>query len=149
MRKYTFLFKENGTYDRDCVRYVKLENLKNNNICCDGKFNVEGSCYSMSLKEEVEYENITTILTKEEYKTLCNPSGKDLTKIIKKLESEENQNLFNEVVEEEKEYLMDEYGLDEEDIEYIFNEYYLDYKDRSIVGCVYDDIYDLGYEEAY
>lgn len=150
MREYTFLFKENETNDRDCVRYVDLEDLKKNHVCIDGKFNVHGACYSMSLKEEsASYENITTILTEEEYKMLCNPAGQNLTEIIEKLESEENGKLFEEVVEEEKEYLMDEYGFNEEDIEQIFDEYYLDYRDRGIVGCVFKDAYDLGYEEAY
>ena len=149
MKRYTFLFKENGTDDRDCVRYVELEDLKNNHLCIDGKFNVHGACYSMSLKEDLNYEDITTILTEEEYKILCNPAQQDLTEIIKKLESKENEILFNEVIEEEKEYLMDEYGFDEEDIEQIFDEYYLDYRDRGIVGCVFKDAYDLGYEEAF
>lgn len=150
MAKYTFLFKENGTDDRDCVRYIDLENLKNNHTCIDGRFNVHGACYSMSLKEDdASYEDITTVLTEEEYKILCNPNGADLTWIIAKLESEENAELFEQIVEEEKEYLMDEYGFNEEDIEQIFNEYYLDYRDRGIVGCVFDDAYDLGYEEAY
>lgn len=150
MSKYTFLFKENGTNDRDCVRYVELKALKENHLCIDGKFNVHGACYCMSLKEnDVDYEDITTILTEEEFKALCNPDGKDLTDIIKKLESEANAELFERVIEEEKEYLMDEYGFNEEDVEQIFNEYYLDYRDRGIVGCVFDDTYDLGYEEAY
>ena len=149
MRRYTFLFKENETNDRDCVRYVDLEDLKNNHLCIDGKFNVHGACYSMSLKEEdTDYENITTVLTEEEYKMLCNPEGKDFTNIIEKLESEENEELFEQVIEEEKEYLMDEYGFDEEDVEQIFDEYYLDYRDRGIVGSVFNDTYDLGYEEA-
>ena len=150
MREYTFLFKENGTNDRDCVKYVELKDLKGNHICCDGKFNVHGACFSMSLKEEnADYENITTILTEEEYKMLCNPDGKDLTSIIEKLESEANTKLFEQIIEEEKEYLMEEYGFDEEDVEQIFDEYYLDYRDRGIVGCVFKDTEDLGYEEAY
>ena len=148
MRK--FLFKENGTDDRDCVRYIDLKYLKNNHTCIDGKFNIEGACYSMSLKEEdADYENITTILTKEEYKMLCNPEGKDLTSIIEKLESKENQKLFEQVIEEEKEYLMDKYNLDEDDIETIFNNYSLDYRDRAVVGYIYEDAYDLGYNEAW
>lgn len=40
MREYTFLFKENGTNGRDCVRYIVLEDLRKNSLCCDGKFNV-------------------------------------------------------------------------------------------------------------
>lgn len=150
MSRYTFLFKENGTNDRDCVRYVELKDLKENNICCDGKFNVHGACFSMSLKDDnISYEDITTILTDEEFKALCNPDGRDLTNIIEKLESEENAELFEQIIEEEKEYLMDEYGFGEEDIEQIFDEYYLDYRDRGIVGYVFDSVYDLGYEEAY
>ena len=150
MREYTFLFKENGTDDRDCVKYIELKDLKKNSLCCDRKFNVRGACYCMSLKEsDTNYEDITTILTEEEYKILCNPDGRDLTSIIEKLESEENEELFKRVVEEEKEYLMYEYNLDEEDIEKIFNEYCLDYRDRGIVSCVFEDVEELGREEAW
>ena len=150
MREYTFLFKENGTDDRDCVRYVNLEDLKKNDVCIDGKFNVHGACYSKSLKEkDADFENITTILTEEEYKMLCNPKGNDFTSIVAKLESEENKELFERVIEEEKEYLMDIYSLDEDDIDIIFDNYGLDYRDRAVVGYVFEDAYDLGYEEAY
>ena len=128
MSRYTFLFKENGTDDRDCVKYVELKDLKENHACCDGKFNVHGACFSMSLKDNISYEDITTILTEEEFKALCNPDGRDLISIIDKLESEENTELFEQIIEEEKEYLIDEYGFDEKDIEQIFDEYYLDYK---------------------
>lgn len=151
MSKYTFLYKENGD-DRDCCAYIALKDLRENHLCCDGKFNIHGACYSSSLGggfHNANYEDIKTVLTKEEYELLCNPDGTDLTSIIKKLESEENKALFEEVLEEEKEYLMDEYGFDEEDIEQIFDEYGLDYRDRGVVGCVFDDTYDLGYEEAY
>lgn len=151
MNEYTFLFKDNYHSDRDCVRYVRLDDIKKmNNLCCDGKIVVHGANYSMSLREDdANYEDITTILTKEEYETLCNPVDKDLTGIIEKLESRKNAELYERVIEEEKEYLMDEYNFDEEDIEQIFNEYYLDYRDRGIVSYVYDNKYDLGYEEAY
>lgn len=151
MREYTFLYKEN-TDDRDCVAYIDLNDLKKKHLCIDGKFNVHGACYSKSLcgrNYNVNYEDIKTILTEEEFDLLCNPDGTDLVGIIEKLESEENQALFEEVIEEEKEYLMDEYGFDEDDIEQIFDAYYLSYRDRGIVGCVFDSVYDLGYDEAY
>jgi hypothetical protein len=151
MREYTFLYKEN-TDDRDCVAYIDLTDLKNRHLCIDGKFNIHGACYCMSLcgrNHDVNYEDIKTILTEEEFNLLCNPDGTYLAEIIKKLESEENQALFAEVIEEEKEYLMDEYGFDEDDIDQIFDEYYLEYRDRGIVGCVFDDAEDLGYEEAW
>ena len=151
MRKYTFLYKEN-TDDRDCVAYIDLDDVKKKHLCIDGKFNIHGACYSMSLggcHHNVSYEDIKTILTEEEYNLLCNPDGTDLTGIIEKLESEENQVLFEEVMEEEKEYLMDEYNLDEDDIETIFDNYGLDYRDRGVVGYVFKDAEDLGYEEAW
>jgi hypothetical protein len=151
MSKYTFLYKENVD-DRDCVAYIDLTDLKNRHLCCDGKINIHGACYCMSLcgrNHDVNYEDIKTILTKEEFDLLCNPDGTYLAEIIKKLESEENQALFAEVIEEEKEYLMDTYGFDEDDIEQIFDEYYLSYRDRAVVGYVYEDTYDLGYETAW
>lgn len=149
MREYTFLFKENDTDDRDCVKYVELDSIKENHLCIDDRFNVHGACFSMSLKGDVDYEDITTILTREEYETLCNPVGADLSGIIAKLESEENEELFERIKLEEREYLMDEYGLDEDDIDKIFDNYSLDYRDRGVVGCVFKDVYDLGYEEAW
>lgn len=151
MSKYTFLYKENVD-DRDCVAYIDLTDLKNRHLCIDGKFNIHGACYCMSLcgrNHDVNYEDIKTILTEEEFNLLCNPDGTYLADIIEKLESEENKALFEEVIEEEKEYLMDEYNLDEDDIETIFDNYGLDYRDRAVVGYVFKDAYDLGYEEAW
>lgn len=149
---YIFLYKDNSD-DRDCVAYVQIEDLEKNHLCCDNHFNKHGSCYSCSLMDNgkygIPYEDIeTTILTEEEYHTLCNPKNKDLTAIITKLKSEDNQKLFEKVIKEEIEYLIDEYALSEENIKEIFDNYYLDYRDRSIVGCVYDDAHDCGYEEA-
>ena len=149
MNKYTFLFKENGTEDRDCVAYVNLDDIKSGHLCIDDHFNIHGPCYSMSLKGNIAYENITTILTKEEYEALCNPVGVDLSGIITKLESEENEELFEEIQLEEREWLMDEYYLSDKDIDDIFDKYYLDYRDRGIVSCVFEDTYECGYEEAW
>ena len=151
MRQYVFLYKDNSN-DRDCVAYIDLNDLKENHICIDGKFNIHGACYCGSLGgayHNAKYEDIKTILTKKEYNLLCNPNGNDLTSIIKKLESEENEKFFAKIQEEEKEYLMEEYNLDEDDINTIFNKYGLDYRDRAVVGNIYDDAYDLGYEEAW
>ena len=150
MSKYVFLYKDNSE-DRDCVAYVEINQLKKAHTCIDGRFNIHGACYSKSLKEEFNYSDIKTVLTEQEYKALCNYNENkiNLTSIIEKLESEENQKLFNEIIEEEKEYLMDEYSLEESDIEQIFNNYYLDYRDRGCIGYIYSDSEDLGYEEAY
>ena len=146
MKEYTFLYKDNSG-DRDCCAYVRIEDLKNKHVCCDGKFNIHGACYSKSLKD-VNFEDVKTILSEPEFNILCNYNGEDLTEIINKLLSEENKALFKEIQEEEAEFLMDEYGLEEDDLTAIFNEYYLDYRDRAVVGYVYKDAYDLGENEA-
>lgn len=169
MRKYVFLYKDNSE-DRDCCAYIKNKPMR---FECGHYFEsvgLSGACYSGH--KFADYEDIKTVLTKEEYKALIDFSkaigdlgygiaegderyneGVELCNGIQyvydKLLSEENKALFDEVWEEEKEYLMDEYGLDENDVEYIFDNYGLEYKDRSVVGCVYDNAYDLGYEEAY
>lgn len=143
-----FLYKEN-TDDRDCVAYIDIEDLQNNYLCVDNHFNIEGACYSKSLRNDFEYEDIVTVLTEEEIKTLINPIGKNLTTIIEKLQSKENQDLFNQIIEEEKEYLMDEYNLSEYDMKKIFEKYYLEYRDRGIISCIFANAYDCGYEEAW
>lgn len=169
MSKYIFLYKEN-TEDRDCCAYIKTNPMRWECNHYFGGINLSGACYSGH--NFAHYEDIKTILTEDEYNQLVkfneeiNALGFGIVKdderynkgvelcnaiqpVYDKLLSAENEELFNEVIEEEKEYLMDEYGFDEEDVEQIFDEYYLDYRDRGIVGCVFDSVYDLGYEEAY
>lgn len=169
MREYVFLYKDN-TDDRDCCAYIEA---KAERFECDHYFGgviLHGACYSGH--NFANYEDIRTVLTENEYKQLIqfskdiNDLGYGITKgderynkgielckaiqpIYDKLLSEENEEFFKEIQEEEKEYLMDKYNLDEDDIETIFDKYSLDYRDRAVVGYVYNDTYDLGYEEAY
>lgn len=169
MSKYIFLYKEN-TEDRDCCAYIEASPMRWECNHYFGSVILHGACYSKH--DFASYEDVKTVLTEDEYNQLVNfneeinalgfgivkgderyNKGVELCNAIQpvydKLLSAENEKLFNEVIEEEKEYLMDEYGFYEEDIEQIFDEYYLDYRDRGIVGCVFNDTYDLGYEEAY
>lgn len=169
MSKYIFLYKEN-TDNRDCCAYIEARAERFECGHYFGGVTLCGACYSGG--NFADYKDIKTVLTENEYNQLIQFNkdikelGYGITKgderynkgielcraiqpVYDKLLSEENENLFNEVIEEEKEYLMDEYNLDEDDIELIFDNYYLDYRDRAIVGYVYDDTYDLGYNEAY
>ena len=66
-----------------------------------------------------------------------------------KLNSSEAEEFQNGIIEEEICWLCEEHGLSREEVESIFNEYYLDYRDRGIVGIVFDNTADLGYEEAW
>lgn len=169
MREYTFLYKENSD-DRDCVSYIEVHPMRWECNHYFGSVVLHGACYSGH--SFAPYEDIKTVLTESEYNQLIQfnkeinelgfgiekgderyNKGVELCEAIQpvydKLLSEENQALFEEVIEEEKEYLMDEYSLDEDDIETIFGNYGLDYRDRAVVGYVFKDAYDLGYEEAW
>ena len=169
MSKYVFLYKDNAE-DRDSCAYIVAKPMRWECGHYFGSVILHGACYSGH--DFAPYEDIKTVLTENEYNQLVRfnegikalgfgisegdekyNKGVELCEAIQpvydKLLSEENEELFAEIVEEEKEYLMDEYGFDEDDIEQIFNNYYLDYRDRSIVGSVFSDTYDLGYEEAW
>ena len=169
MREYIFLYKDN-TEDRDCCAYIEARAERFECGHYFGSVILHGACYSGH--DFADYDDIKTVLTEEEYNQLIkfnkdiNDLGYGITKgderynkgielckaiqpIYDKLLSEENEEFFEQIQEEEKEYLMDEYNLDEDDIETIFDNYGLDYRDRAVVGHVYDDTYDLGYETAW
>lgn len=148
---YTFLFKENDTNNRDCVKYIKLKDLSAAPTPINHHYNIYGPCFSMSLKPKYDFDNITTVLSKDEFDVLC--SGKydesTMNSIIEKLNSDENKALFEQVQQEEIEFLMEEYSINEDDVEYIFDNYYLSYRDRGVVSYIFRSIEDAGYEEAH
>lgn len=120
-----------------------------------------------------DFDNIQTVMSKEDFEKLLSydkaisnlgygldkneekrQQGQEICdKALKLIEdvlnTEENQQLFDSIIEEEKQAVEDEYNLTREDVDYIFDNYGNDYKDREIVNCIYDDTYDLGYNEAW
>ena len=169
MSKMVFLYKEN-TNDRDRVAYIKAKPMRWECNHYFGSINLEGPCYSG--KDFASYDNIKTILTREEYEQLkkfdddicalgfCINVGDEryqkgvalceaIQPVYDKLLSEENEKLFQEIVEEECEFLQNEYSLSSEDIEHIFNEYRLPYRDASVIGAIFADVEEFGCEEAY
>lgn len=168
MTNKLFLYKDNSE-DRDCCAYIELNPAQFECNHYFGRVTLCGAAYYG--KEFADYEDIKTILTADEYAQLVqfakdiSELGYGITKgderyqrgielrrgiqpILDKLRGEENEALFNEIWEEEKEYLYDTYSLDDDECEEIANEYGKDYRDRAIVACVFDDAYDCGYEEA-
>lgn len=164
-----FLYKDNSE-DRDCCAYIHSQPMRWECEHYFGSVNLEGACYSGH--DFPAYEDIRTILTPPEYEALIDFSkeidklgygitkgderyqkGVELCKAIQpvydKLTSEENEEFFKTIQLEEREYLMNEYGLDDADIDKIFDNYELDYRDRAVVGCVFQDTYDCGYEEVW
>jgi len=165
-----FLFKVIGDDGRDCCAYIDNKPMRFECGHYFGGINLEGSCYCGS--DWKQYCNIKTVLTEDEYEALKKFSAdisalgygisvgderyekgislcQNIQYVYDRLNSDDNEALFKEVQEEEIEWLMEEYSLDREDIEIIFNEYALEYRDRSVVGCVFKDSAELGYEEAW
>lgn len=168
MSKYIFLYREKED-DRDCCAYIEPQPRFECNHYF-GSVVLHGACYCKH--DFADYDNIETVLTREEYQTLIDYNkaindlghgikegdkrykrgmnlAADIQFVFDKLQSDEAKEFQARIIESEKEYLMDEYGLDEEDIEHIFDNYYLDYRDRAVVGYVFKDSDDLGYEEAW
>lgn len=171
-----FLAKELNSDDRDIVKYIEFNGFECGHYF--GGLHIVGACFSGFEKEfrdkvENDFENIETILTKEEFKHLfelddkLNELGfgieKDSDKynkgmeiiaefentIGKKLSSDENKKLFEKIVADEKEYVKNEYDLTDEEVEEIFDNYGLEYQDRAIVGTIFNDKYDMIEEEKF
>lgn len=108
-------------------------------------------CGSHSSWESVgnfQYEDVETILTKEEFDTLANrvPITKEMVQtIIDKLYSDENEKFLNTIVDRELECLKEDYSLSDNDIDNIKNQvsnkYYLD---RNCICQIYDSYKDIG-----
>lgn len=163
-----FLYRLKNDEDRDACAYI--DEIPSS-FECEHYFSgvrIQGACYFGG--GFAPYENIETILTKREYEMLLKfdkaikqlgygikegdsryVKGVDLIKIVQviynKLQSEEAEKFKKNIMENEKEIMMDEWNLSEDDIEEILDNYSLDYKDRSIIGYVYDDVEDLAENE--
>lgn len=169
MSKYLFLYKENGTNDRDAIKYIEVDRL--DKLECGHYFpgiRICGACFSQELKlNEIDFDNITSILNKDEFIKLVeydkniNSLGygldkqpekqeqahlffKDIENIIEKLKSVANMDLFDQVQQDEKKFIYNEYNTTPDEAQKIFDAYTLDYKDRAIIGAIYSDFYELG-----
>lgn len=140
-----FAFYDNNS---NVLYSINTTNLENIDVLPTWLVSISCNSHSSSVGcHSFKYEDINTILTEEEFNMLCNI--KLLTKdsaqsIIDKLKSTENEDLLYSIVDEEKEYLMEEHGIDEDEYDSIaknFNDYYLD---RNCVSVVYDDYEELG-----
>lgn len=167
-----FLLKVNED-DENCVKYFEESTGR---FECGHYFaglRIAGGRFMSSGKEiqEEKFENMTTILTKEELKRLFEFDEKvkklgyginegderykkglqyrtEIQDIIDKLNGEDNKKLFEKVQDEEREVLKNMYDLTDEDIDYIFNNYTLEYRDRSIIAFIWEDIDECANDEA-
>ena len=168
-----FLYRVKDSNDRDCCAYIDNKPMRFECGHYFGSICLHGSCYSGSCRWE-DYNNIETILTEEEYNALRKFSAdigslgygikkederyragvelcNNIQYVYDRLHSDEAIAFYYDIVEQEKQIVMEEYGFDEEYVDEAFANYPLsdDYQDRSIIGAVFDDAEELGYEEAY
>ena len=165
-----FLAKIENSDDRDVVYYLDFEGIRENGYFSN--INLNGSCFSGFKKElldiiENEFDSLETIYTKEEITKLfelddeldkvknCINADKEkihdrgvkitneINCLLDKLRSGDNEELFLNVIEEEKVWCMNEYNLSKEQIDDIFDNYDNSYQDRSIICTVYEDKEDM------
>lgn len=108
-------------------------------------------CGSHSSWERVgnfQYEDVETILTKKEFDVLANRTPitkKTLIIIIDKLNSDENEEFLDKIVDRELECLKEKYNLSDNDIDkikdYVPNKYFLD---RNCICQIYNSYEELG-----
>lgn len=160
-----FLAKIKDSDDRDCVYYAELSGFECNHYF--GGLHLCGACFCGFEKEfrglvENNFDSLETIYTKEEMEQLfaLNDELKgfgygiekdsekynkgievinQMEQLLDKLRSGDNEELFNNIIEEEKEYCMNEYNLSKEEVDDIFEDYNGSYQDRSIICAVYND----------
>ena len=108
-------------------------------------------CGSHSSWESVgkfQYEDVETILTEEEFDTLANriPITKEILQtIIDKLNSDENEEFLDKIIDRELEYLREEYNLSYNDIDDIKNQVsHKFYLDRNCICQIYDSYKEFG-----
>ena len=176
MRNRLFLAKVKNSDDRDIVKYIEFTGFECNHYF--GGLHIEGACFSGFEKEfrnlvENNFEELETILTKDEFiklfklndelKALGYGIEKDSDKynkgleiikeyentIEKKLQSNENKELFEKVIADEKEYVKNEYNLSDLEVDDIFENYGLEYQDRAIISHIFRDFDDMVYEEKF
>ena len=169
MAKRVFLYRQKDSNDRDCCAYIEAC-LRFECGHYFGSLTLHGACYCNS--DYLPYEDIETVLTRKEYQRLLDYNsaigalgygitegderyqmgvalGNSIQDIFDKLYSNEAREFFEQIKENEKEFLMDEYCLSSEDVEQIFSKYELEYQDRGIISYIFDSVYDCGYEEAF
>ena len=161
-----FLAKIENSDDRDVVYYLDFDGIRKDGYF--SSINLNGSCFSGFKQElldvvENDFDSLETIYTKDEIKQLfalddeldkvksCINIDKDkihdrgvkitneINCLLDKLRSGDNEELFQNIVEEEKVWCMNEYNLSKEQIDDIFDNYKGNYQDRSIIVTVYND----------
>ena len=154
MKAFAFYDKENNLIYH--VEIGQLQRFCNDELTLDWLTSGFGcGTHSSWTRIYNEFDNVETILTKEQFDMLANriPITKDGIKaIIEILNSDENEQLLNKIVDQELLVLQDIYSLEDEDIKELKMDYDIYYLDRNCVAQVFKDYEELGrfiIEESY
>lgn len=176
-RKY-FIAKIKNDDDRDCVKYIEFGGFECEHYF--SLFHIGGACFCGFEKEFYDmiinnFDELETILTQDDFIKLFKADeelrdlGYGITRgddrynkgmeiidsisyIEDKLKSNENKELFEKVINDEKIYCMKEWDLTSSEIDYVFKEYKgcnEIYQDRGIIGCVFKDRDEMAEEEKF
>lgn len=173
-RKY-FIAKIKNDDDRDCVKYIEFGGFECEHYF--SLFHICGACFSGFEKEFYDmvvnnFDELETILTQDDFIKLFKADeelrdlGYGITRgddrynkgmeiidsisyIEDKLKSNENKELFEKVINDEKIYCMKEWDLTSSEVDYIFKEYNGTYQDRGIISCVFKDRDEMAEEEKF
>lgn len=147
MAKKRIIYREYGD-NRDIVAYVDYPIHRD----ISGEVCICGHCYSA--RSHVKYEDVETFLTKEEWDAIFTPdetlSCKDDERFNDLLSSERQELFQSYIIDSEKEFIMEEFDIDEEDYaeltenEFIKSNGY-DF-DRSTIVRIFDDAEELATE---
>lgn len=145
-----FLLKINKENKAPIVVYVDPATLRK------GRFRVDvPNMFQLSYIGEVKYSDLTTLLTEEEFESIfhgdnyhgilyrAKSKGINIPAILNKVESEENEKLFERVIQEEKDYLINKEDMREDDVNYLFD-CLGDYRDSSALCRLFKNEKDLG-----
>lgn len=140
MYGYVFLCKRHDI-ERENIIYIKDD--KECHLDINDKIDISGPLFSNNI--DFDYDDITTILTEEEFEILKEGGDALLdnwSDIRNRLLSEDNQKLTDEIKEDEIIFIMREYNLTKNDVKEIYDHYKYDYFDNEIIYDVYDSTKD-------
>lgn len=109
----------------------------------DTVLNKEDLLLLYKLDKESNIYGIGTTERLEEAKTF----QEKVKGIVEKLDSKENKELFERIIEDEKDLVQEEFGLSKEEVEEIFENYPYEYQDKGIISHIFKSVEECGEEE--
>ena len=143
-----FVYRELNRH-RDCCCYFPDDVQIGSNTIIGPCFSYTFGSASLGRNHDgfLDYDEIETYLTRDEYEEVLQNGVSEKT--IEALTSPAALNFAEEIREDERYAIMDEFRFDETDLNLIFDSYTDDYWDRGIIGSIFDSWTELAENEAW